>query len=93
MSRSRRHTPIGSGSHHASEKYDKRIQHGRWRAAARTALSSGNDERAGYDLPADRDNWSKDGKRWLVPGPVYQSWGNDDEAEADLIWLKQVMRK
>jgi hypothetical protein len=62
MSRSYRHTPIRGVSTAASEKWEKRNQHRRWRAACREALAREDWERAEWDLWESSWGWSKDGR-------------------------------
>lgn len=70
MSRSRRKTPIFGMSTCRSERADKEIWHGRWRAHTRNSLSNvDGDASEGFLLP-DRQEvsniWTmgKDGRQW-----------------------------
>ena len=63
MSRSRRHTPITGITVAQSDKPFKRIEHGRARAAERSALAHG-DEPPGVKAFGDPWDSRKDGKRW-----------------------------
>ncbi len=73
MSRSRRKTPISGITTCRSERDDKKIWHGRWRARERTALAAAPQEALNNHLPTLEnqvsDVWSmgKDGKCYFDP--------------------------
>jgi hypothetical protein len=67
MSRSRRKTPIFGIAHSGSEKLDKKIWHGRWRASERIALANASPEAHVSVLEKQVSNvWSmaKDGRTY-----------------------------
>ena len=73
MSRSRRKTPIFAFSHSRSERADKKIWHGRWRAMERTALAGASPEALDDHFPITENeacnvySMSKDGRSYWSP--------------------------
>lgn len=77
MSRSRRKTPITGYTNCRSEKQDKQIWHGRWRARERTAMANISSELCDAYIPLMENEvshvWAmgKDGKQyWPVKAQI-----------------------
>lgn len=76
MSRSRRKNPVFGITTCRSEKQDKKLWHGRWRANERTSLASADPEKLESHLPVPQRQVSNP---WIMGKDGRQRWPLDSQ--------------